>query len=126
MIEIARRFLIIAMSLGVIAGNSGEFKELFEDAVGMGRQMASAGDLRAIGQMLDYEFMKKGRYPTQDAFPEWLKSSFKETTGRDILKDHWDNQLVYEASKDRKEFRLTSMGEDGIKGTPDDISYNGP
>lgn len=36
-IEIARRFLIIAMSLGVIAGNSGEFKELFEDAVGMGR-----------------------------------------------------------------------------------------
>ncbi len=126
MIEIARRFIIVAMSLGIIAGNSDEFRKLFEDAVGMGRQMASAGDLRAIAQMLDYEYMKKGRYPSVNAFPEWMAASFRENTGRNILHDHWNNLLIYEPGIDRKQFRLTSTGEDGVKGTPDDIIYTGP
>jgi hypothetical protein len=126
MIELARRFIIVAMSLGVIAGNSDEFKRLFEDAASMGRQIASAGDLRTIGQMLDYEYMKKGRYPSEKAFPEWMTSSLRESTGRNIHKDHWGNLLVYETGAGGKSFRLTSTGKDGIKGTPDDISYRGP
>ncbi len=126
MVDLVRKLLISAVTLGVIAGNADEAQKLFDDAVVFTQQVATAGDMRTIGYMLDYALLKTGRYPKSDAFDEWLRLNLRETTGRNLLLDHWGRPYVYETSPDRKRFVLLSIGADGVNGTADDLRYSGP
>ena len=126
MVEIVRRFLVAAISLGVIAGNSDNIARFFDDTVALGQKVATAGDLRSISIMLDYEMMRYGRYPRTGDFAAWMALRFKENQLKSLTTDHWGHELVYEASPDRKRYRLFSFGPDGVAGTSDDMTHTGP
>lgn len=126
MVEIIRRLIVGGVALGVIAGNADEIKRFCEDAVTYAQQLATAGDLRSISNMLDYEFMKKGRYPKTEAFKAWMERTFKESPQKVITVDHWGNPLVYRATEKQGGFVLISAGLDGIVDTSDDLKYTGP
>ncbi len=76
--------------------------------------------------MLDYSFLKTGRYPAAESFTEWLRLNVREPTGRDLDRDHWGRPYLYETTPDRKGFVLLSAGTDGVTGTGDDLQYSGP
>jgi general secretion pathway protein G len=126
MVEIIRRLIIAGISIGVIAGNSDQITQLFDDTVAVSRQIATAGDMRSISIMLDYTYLKKGRLPPADKFADWLADSFKENDLKALQADHWGNPLVYEVSGDRHMYTLISAGPDGISGTEDDMRKTGP
>jgi general secretion pathway protein G len=126
MIEIIRRLIVSGIALGVIVGNADEIQEFYEETVSYAQQLATAGDLRSISNMLDYEFMKRGRYPKTEAFKTWMAKNFKENPQRDIAADHWGNTLVYTAVDNQKGFILISAGPDGLIDTSDDLRYTGP
>ena len=126
MVEIIRRLLIAGIALGAIAGNSDEIKKFFNDTVAITQQIATAGDMRSISIMLDYEFMRRGRYPRTEHFEKWMEKNFKENELKPLTTDHWENEFVYTATKDQKRCTLISCGPDGIEGTEDDIKITGP
>jgi len=45
------------------------------------------------------------------------------TLDQDTLEDHWDNTYRYTV-RDDGTWMLSSDGEDGVQGTPDDITYD--
>ena len=61
MIELLRRLLVAGIAVGAIAGNSDDIKKFFDDTVALTQQIATAGDMRSMSMMLDYEFMRRGR-----------------------------------------------------------------
>jgi general secretion pathway protein G len=126
MVEIIRRLIVGGVALGVIAGNSDEIKRFYEETVSYVQQLATAGDLRSISNMLDYELMKRGRYPKTEVFKTWMERTFKENPQKDITVDHWGNPLIYRSTNKQKGFVLTSAGPDGITDTSDDLKYTGP
>jgi hypothetical protein len=126
MVEIIRRLIVAGFALGVIAGNSGEFLEFYDEAVRNARHLATAADLRSIGTMLDYQLMKTGRYPSEEAFPAWMRSTFKENPTHALGTDHWGRPLAYATDGLRKTFLLASAGPDGIEGPRDDLRITGP
>lgn len=126
MVEIIRRLILGGITLGLIAGNSDNILQFYDDTVAMARQVATAGDLRTISLMLDYEYMKKGRLPREKHFDRWLDRNFKENELKSVMLDHWGNAMVYRASRDRKTYVIQSPGPDGIVDTPDDLKRHGP
>ncbi len=126
MFELVRRLLVAGIALGAIAGNADEVQRFFDDTVAASQSLATAADLRSISAMLDYEYMKRGRYPATDAFADWMKTAFKENPAGVLGNDHWGNPLVYRATADRKGYQLLSAGPDGFAGTSDDMIYTGP
>ncbi len=126
MLELIRRLLVTGIALGIIAGNSDDIKKIFDDTVALTQQIATAGDMRSIGIMLDYEFMRRGRYPKTEHFKEWMEKNFKENNLKPLTTDHWEKEFVYKATKDQKRYILISCGPDRIKGTEDDIMITGP
>jgi hypothetical protein len=88
--------------------------------------VVTAGDLRNIVMMLDYDFARLGRYPTTEEFDAWLNRNFKENQIKPKTTDHWGNELRYSAGPDLKTFTLASNGADGKAGTDDDMTYTGP
>lgn len=126
MVEIIRRLIIGGITLGVIAGNSDNILQFYDDTVAMSRQIATAGDMRTITLMLDYHYLKKGRLPVQGNFDRWLKHNFKENEDKTVMTDHWGNQMVYSVSKDKKRYVLISPGPDGILDNGDDLKRSGP
>lgn len=126
MVEIIRRLIMGAITLGLIAGNSDSILEFYDETVAMARQVATAADLRTISLMLDYEYMKKGRLPKERHFERWLAQNFKENEFKQVMVDHWGNPMTYERSRDAKTYALLSPGPDGVAGTNDDIRRTGP
>ncbi len=126
MIEILRMLLVTGIGLGAVAGNSDEIKKFFNDTVAVTQQISTAGDMRSISIMLDYEFMRRGRYPKTGYFKKWMERNFKENNSKPITTDHWKNKLIYRSGKDQKSCILISCGADGIKGTKDDLKITGP
>jgi general secretion pathway protein G len=126
MFELVRRLLVAGIALGVIAGNADEIQRFYDDTVAASQSLATAADLRSISTMLDYEYMKRGRYPATDGFLDWMKTAFKENPAGEPGVDHWGNPLVYRATGNRKGYRLVSAGPDGFVGTDDDLTYTGP
>lgn len=120
------RILVTAASVGIIALNADEIRVFFSDTTALTQQIATAGDMKSIGRALDYEYMKTGRYPREDAFGEWLRKNFQEETGRALMMDHWDRPYVYATSAGEKSFILQSAGPDGVRGSADDMEYSGP
>lgn len=126
MIDLIRRLIIAGVSLGLIAGNSDHIMEFYDDTLAMTRQIATAGDLRAISTMLDYAYMKTGRFPAEAKFESWMAENFKENSLKDLMTDHWGNRLIYTATVRHKAYVLISTGPDGIPGTADDMKKTGP
>ncbi|MCK5162529.1 MAG: type II secretion system protein GspG [Desulfobacula sp.] len=126
MVEIIRRLIAGSITLGLIVGNSGNIMEFYDETVAMSRQIATAGDLRSITMMLDYNYMKKGRLPRPARFEIWMQKNFKENNLKELMTDHWGNRLVYQSSKKDKTYVLISLGPDGILDTKDDMRRTGP
>jgi general secretion pathway protein G len=126
MVEIIRRLIVAGLAVGVIAGNADEITQFYDETVAHARHLATAADLRSISNMLDYAFMKRGRYPHHERFDAWLERTFKENPMQDLGRDHWGERLVYETDKARRRFILTSNGPDGMAGTSDDLVATGP
>lgn len=125
MIEILRRLLVTGIALGAIAGNSDEIKKFFDDTVAVTQQIATAGDMRNISTMLDYEFMRRGRYPKTEYFKKWMEKNFKENNLKPLTTDHWKNELIYRSKRHQKSYTLISCGPDGIEATKDDLKLTG-
>lgn len=114
------------IAVGIIAGNADEIGRFYDETVAHARHLATAADLRSIGNMLDYEYMKRGRYPRVEDFTAWLQRTFKENPLQQLGRDHWSNQLVYRTDHSRRQFSLVSMGPDGLMFTSDDLTITGP
>ncbi len=126
MVEIIRRLIMGGITLGLIAGNSDSIMQFYDETTAMARQVATAGDMRTISLMLDYEYLKKGRLPTEKRFERWLEQNFKENEQKAVMVDHWGNDMVYLLSRDGKAYTLQSPGPDGLIGTEDDMTRTGP
>jgi general secretion pathway protein G len=126
MVEIIRRLILAGIAIGIIAGNGEEITEFYDETVAHARHIATAADLRAISNMLDYEFMKRGRYPRPEKFLDWMARTFKENDLQELGADHWGAPLVYETRDNHHAFTLVSRGPDGIAGTLDDLKITGP
>jgi hypothetical protein len=124
--EFIRRLLVAGISIGAIAGNSDEIQKFFDNTVSASQSLATAADLRSISTMLDYELMKKGRYPASDSFIPWMQTAFKENPLSKVGVDHWGTPLRYRATDGRKAFELVSAGPDTLFDTTDDMKYTGP
>ncbi|MBW1717841.1 MAG: type II secretion system protein GspG [Deltaproteobacteria bacterium] len=120
------KLLAAGIALGIIAGNSDEIIKFFNDTETVAQQIATAGDMRSISTMLDYEFIRRGRYPRTEDFKRWMEEKFKENNLKPLTQDHWGYELVYRATKDRKKYTLISLGPDGMEETEDDIRITGP
>ena len=116
----------LALVAGLITANADNLQLFYEELMAVTQKVATAGDLRSITSMLDYTFMKKGRYPQTGQFPDWMATHFKENEIKSLTVDHWGNELMYEASEKQKKFTLTSRGPDGVLGTDDDMKITGP
>ena len=101
-------------------------KRIFDESILAGQQIATAGDLRTMSNMLDAHYFKRGRYPRQEKFEQWLERTFKESNLKELTRDHWGNLYVYQASAGGKSYLLISLGADGVAGTEDDMKVTGP
>jgi general secretion pathway protein G len=115
-----------AVSLGLIAGNREEIEKFFNDLVAETQKITTAGDLRTISNMLDYHYMRKGRYPSEEAFGGWLAETMKESPIREVSNDNWGNPFIYTTSHNNKRFVLRSAGKDGVAENEDDMTISGP
>ena len=123
MIESLIKLMVVA---GLIGANADKIELFYDEIVSMTQHIATAGDIRSITTMLDYTYVKKGRYPETERFASWMEMHFKENQVKSLTKDHWGNELIYESSKDRKRFSLISRGADGALGTDDDMKLTAP
>lgn len=126
MIPFAKGVIATAISLGVIVGNKDEIESFFDEIVEETRRITTAGDLRTISNMLDYHYIKKGRYPSEKQFPGWLLENSKENNMRSVLLDNWGNQFLYATTNNNRRFTLISMGKDGKLNSEDDMYITGP
>lgn len=125
MIELLRRLLVTGIAVGAIAGNADEIKKFFDDTVAVTQQVTTAGDMRNISMMLEYKFIRTGRYPKTKYFKAWMEKNFTENSFKPLTTDHWENELIYTSGKDQKSYTLISCGPDGTKGTKDDLKLTG-
>ncbi len=126
MISLVQGLITTAISLGIIVGNKDDIESFFNEVMNETRRVTTAGDIRTISTMLDYQYIRKGRYPSESQFPRWLLESSKENNVRNIVNDTWGNPFIYTTTKRNKSFTLISTGQDGIYNTDDDMSVTGP
>ncbi len=126
MIAITKGFLATALSLGIVAGNKDEIEQFVTELMDETQRLTSAGDLRTISNMLDYHFIRKGRYPTEKHFVQWLGRNSKENNIRDVARDSYGNPFLYKTGKRNRSFTLVSTGKDGVLNTEDDMRISGP
>ena len=126
MVEIVRRLIVAGISFGIIVGNADEIERFYNETVAFARQVATAADIRSIGNMLDYEYLKRKRYPKTGAFDAWMRRAFKEGTVKENTIDHWGTPLAYRAARRQKGYVLVSAGPDRIFETGDDLKQTGP
>ena len=101
-------------------------RDILNESIEAAQQIATAGDLRSMSNMLDYHYMKKGRYPREDRFEQWLTATFKENNIKELSLDHWGKPYVYRVGARQKSYLLISLGRDGIPDTDDDMKVSGP
>jgi general secretion pathway protein G len=115
-----------AIALSLIAGNQEQIIAFFDNVVLETQKITTAGDIRSICQMLDINFIRKGRYPSEEEFPQWVEQNFKENNIRDNVVDNFGFPFVYTTGPEKKSFKLVSIGPDGLIDTEDDFIISGP
>lgn len=118
--------LAIMASLFTFTDLPEKLRDLFDESVKASQQIATAGDLRSMSNMLDYHYFKKGRYPRQDRFDTWLAATFKEANLKELSLDHWGTPYRYVVGDKQKSYQLTSAGQDMVMDTDDDLRVTGP
>ncbi|MBN2793683.1 MAG: type II secretion system protein GspG [Desulfuromonadales bacterium] len=118
--------LSLIAAAGMLTDAPGKVKSLYEESIETGRYVATAGDLRSISTMLDYHYLRRGRYPRTDRFGKWMTEAFKENQLKSLTIDHWGQEYDYRASANLQAYVLISSGPDGIPGTDDDLKMTGP
>jgi len=116
----------LAITLLIYANVPKEVLQLYDDTVLAGQQLATAGDLRSMTQMLDVHYLKHGRYPKSERFDQWLASTFGESHLKPLRRDHWGNDYRYFCREGDKTFELRSLGPDGLENTEDDMLVRRP
>ena len=76
--SIFTKLLAMAIAGGAIAGNTDELQRFYEEITAQTQYVVSGMDMRSIGQMLDYEYLRKGHYPAEARFQAWMQENFKE------------------------------------------------
>lgn len=120
------KMLMLAAASGLVAGNTDQIEQFYNELVAETQVVVNGMDMRNISMMLDYTYVRKGRYPSEGSFPGWMEANFKENAQRELVLDSWGTPFVYTTSDGRKKFRLVSAGPDTTQGTDDDIVYTGP
>ncbi len=126
MISLTKGLITTAMSLGLIAGNKDQIEQFFEEVMDETQRVTTAGDMRSISNMLDFHYIKKGRYPSEANFVNWLEEGTKENSFREVYNDNWGNSFIYTTTTRNKTFTLISTGKDGIINSDDDMIISGP
>lgn len=125
MSNISLAIMILTGSLLAFTDTPEHIRNIIDDSIHAGRQIATAGDLRSMSTMLDAHYFKHGRYPTADRFDAWMASNFKESHIKDLTTDYWGHPYRY-TDIGGQAYRLRSVGEDGQEGTRDDMTVSGP
>lgn len=120
------KLLMLAAAGGIVVGNKDKLQEFYHQLEAKTQCVVTAMDMRNISNMLDYHRIQKDRYPRAERFAEWMRENFKENSLRELGKDTWGNDFIYETSDGEKQFSLICTGPDGARGTDDDIVYTGP
>lgn len=121
--------LALLLTVGIMASFTDlpeKVEEIIDDSILAGQQIATAGDLRTMSIMLDAHYFKRGRYPREEKFEQWLTDTFRESHPKELSRDHWGNLYLYSAPGNGKSFLLVSLGQDGIENTEDDMKVSGP
>lgn len=126
MSQIALILISLIAAAGVLTDAPEQLLSFYGEVVATGQELATAGDLRSMSNMLDYEYLRRGRYPREKAFPAWLEKAFKENPGKSLLQDHWGRPYVYRVAADQSSYVLFSLGPDGREGSADDLRITGP
>jgi hypothetical protein len=118
--------MILAGLLAVFTDLPEQAEQVFGEIILNVQQLATAGDLRSMANMLDGHQLRYRRYPGTQQFPAWLATNFRASRHKKLTHDHWGTPYRYEAFDGGKAYRLTSAGPDGVFGTVDDMLYSGP
>jgi len=119
-------FVALVGSIAAFTDLPEQMKRVYGDSIRMAQQLATAGDLRSISDMLDIHYITRGGYPAEEDFKQWLAETFKESNLKDLSEDHWGNSYIYTVSKKGKAYLLRSVGPDSIADTEDDMTMSGP
>lgn len=117
--------VLLAGSLVAFTDTPERIRAIIDESVRTGQQLATAGDLHSMSTMLDAHYLKHGRYPATHQFAAWLAAHFKENHLKELAVDHW-GQLYRYTDINGQRYILRSLGEDGVEGTPDDMTVTGP
>lgn len=82
-------------------------------------------DFRSLHDYMFAEHLQTGKWPTSQA--EFEAMAQENPSLRPLLVDPWDNPIQYTppTGRDGKP-GMSSMGRDGVAGTPDDIVFEWP
>jgi len=119
-------FLGLLVSMAAFTDLPEQMKKVFGDSILLGQQIATAGDMRSMSEMLDVHYITGGRYPAEEDFERWLAGTFKGSNLKNLTEDHWGNVYVYTVSNKGKAYLLRSVGADSIANTDDDMTMSGP
>lgn len=118
--------MVLVGLLAVFTDLPEQAEHVFGEIIVSVQQLATAGDLRSMANMLESHNLRHRRYPGEQQFPEWLTANFQAGRYKKLTHDHWGNPYRYETFDGGKAYRLTSAGPDGVFGTVDDMMYSGP
>jgi len=120
------KMLMLAAASGVVVGNTDTIEQFYNELMAETHVVVNSMDMRNIVMMLDYNYARKGRYPSEGGFPKWMDENFRENERREVVVDSWGTPFIYTTADKDKKFRLVSVGPDAVEGTEDDIVYTGP
>jgi len=126
MLALFSKLLPLAVAAGIGVNYAPEMKAFYDELRAVTQQVVTAGDMRQITQMLDYTYIRKGRYPSTQGFSGWMERSFKENAIKSNLTDSWGHPWIYQAGSNQRSFTLLSTGPDGVPSTRDDLKMTGP
>ena len=119
-------FLGLLVSMAAFTDLPEQMKRVYGESILLGQQIATAGDLRSMSEMLDVHYITRGHYPAEDDFTKWIGDTFKGSNLKGLAEDHWGNVYVYTVSNKGKAYLLRSVGADSIANTDDDMTMSGP
>lgn len=118
--------LVVAMTLLIAFTDLPEqLRQVYDDSIASGQQIATAGDMRTIAVMLDIERVRKGRYPSEERFSRWLAETFQDRFLDELGRDHWGHPCRYRTTAGGLAYTLMSTGPDGVADNQDDMVVSG-
>ena len=115
------KMLAFAAALGFVATNPEHIERHYDEIKAETQVLINKMDMYYITMMLEYTYLRKGRYPADYDFPDWMVENFKENPLRELVVDSWGTPFGYVTLDERKKYRLMSAGPDALRGTDDDI-----